>query len=153
DREAIFLALFDESNRFLGERIAEALDPEAPWEEQVEQTVGVYMDEVAAEPELALAFTREVTALGEVGMARQRREIETFADLLIALVAVVAEHNPKVAPMQKATAIMITGGLRELSAYAVENDQPLASMKAQATGLIKSVLDPDHRGWADPADA
>lgn len=153
DREAIFLELFDESNRFLGIRIAQSLEPDAPWEQQVEQTVGAYMDEVAAEPQLALAFTRELTALGEVGVVRQRREMETFAELLMALVAVVAEHNRAVVPMQKATAIMITGGLRELSAYAIESDEPLESMKAQAVGLIKSVLDPAHRGWADAPGA
>jgi AcrR family transcriptional regulator len=153
DREACFLELFDTSNDMLGAAIAEALQPDSPWQEQVDQAVSTYIDEIAAEPELTIAFTRELTALGDVGTLRQRKEIDRFSHLLIALVDVVNTRNPQVAPMQMATAIMITGGLRELISYAIENDQDLMSMKAPAAGLIKSVLDPAHRGWSGETTA
>jgi AcrR family transcriptional regulator len=153
DREACFLELFDVSNEMLGLRISEALRVDASWEEQVDQAVSVYIDEVAAEPALTIAFTRELTALGDVGTLRQRNEIDRFSHLLIALVEMVNAPKPQVVPMQMATAIMITGGLRELISYAIENDQDLTAMKAPASGLIKSVLDPAHGGWSGPAAA
>ena len=150
DREACFLALDDELNAVLSGRIAQALQPDATWEQQVDQAIGAYIDEVELEPELTIAFTRELTALGEVGTARQRQELDKFADLLIALVAAVAASNPAVKPVEKTTAIMITGGLRELLAYAVENDIPVQSLKPTASGLIKSILDPAHQRFAGP---
>ncbi len=153
DREACFLELFDATNEELSAKITSALDPDAPWVLQVDQTIGAYIDEVAAEPQLALAFTRELAAIGEVGTVRQRVETERFADLLMALVAVVGAKDPSVAPIQKATAIMITGGLREVVAYGLENNQDLDEVKVAAAGLIKAVLDPDHRHWSTTGDA
>jgi AcrR family transcriptional regulator len=148
DRDACFLELFDLANADLADRIAKAVNPDVPWPEQVDLTIGAYIDEVAAEPELALAFTHELTAIGDLGAERQRRELERFADLLVALVAAVGAAHPKVEPIQKTTAIMITGGLREVVAYGLENDQDLDGIKVAAAGLIKAVLDPDHRHWA-----
>lgn len=149
DREQCFLELFDAMNIVLSGRIAAALDPAAPWQEQVELAVAVYIDEIARERELAIACTREMAGLGEAGAARQRKELEQFADLLVALVAVVGEHS-EVSTIDKSTAIMITGGLRELAAYGLEGNATPDELKATASGLIKSVLDPAHRGWSGP---
>lgn len=147
DRGQCFLELFDAMNIVLSERIAAALDPQATWAEQVERAVGVYIDEVSRERALALACTREMAGLGDAGAARQRKELEQFADLLVALVAVVDEQSG-VLSIRKPVAIMITGGLRELVAYGLENDATPDDLKATAAGVIKSVLDPAHRDWS-----
>lgn len=145
DRDACFLELFDAMNANLSGRIAAALDPAATWQEQVDLAVGVYIDEVVAEPELTLACVREIPALGEAGLVALQEEIERFTDLLIALVAVVGETDPAVHPIQRSTALMLTGGLRELIAHASLNPIDPAELKLTAGTVIKAVLDPAHR--------
>ncbi|MBJ7470492.1 MAG: TetR/AcrR family transcriptional regulator [Solirubrobacteraceae bacterium] len=153
DRDACFLALFDAMNDLLSLRIAAALDPTASWQEQVDLAIGAYIDEVVAEPELTLACLREIPALGEAGIACQHQEVERFADLLMALVVVVGETTPEVTPIQRPAAIMLTGGLRELIAYTSRNDADPAELKAAASAVVKSVLDPAHRDWGSGAGA
>ena len=148
DREACFLALFDAMNSELSQRIAAALDPSASWDEQVDRAVGAYIDEVIAEPELTIACVREIPALGEAGIRAQHDEVERFADLLMALVAVVGETDPQVTPIQRTTAIMITGGLRELIAHSSVGTADPAELKLAASTVIKSVLDPTQRDWS-----
>ncbi len=148
DREACFLALFDAMNSELSQRIAAALDPSASWDEQVDRAVGAYIDEVIAEPELTIACVREIPALGEAGIRAQHDEVERFADLLMALVAVVGETDPQVTPIQRTTAIMITGGLRELIAHSSGGTADPAELKLAASTVIKSVLDPTQRDWS-----
>lgn len=145
DREACFLELFDAMNANLSGRIAAALDPSATWQEQVDLAVGVYIDEVVSEPELTVACVREIPSLGEAGLAAQQEEIERFTDLLIALVAVVGETDPDVHPLHRSTALMLTGGLRELIAHASLNPMDPEDLKLTASTVIKSVLDPAHR--------
>lgn len=151
DREACFLALFDAMNTVLSTYIAAALDPSATWQEQVDRAIGVYIDEVLAEPELTVACVREIPALGEAGLRAQHDEIERFADLLMALVVLVGQTDPNVEPLQRSTAVMITGGLRELIAHsAVGSAEPVdpAELKRAASTVIKAVLDPAHRDGA-----
>ena len=146
DREACFLALFDAMNVVLSSRIAAALDPSASWQEQVDLAIGVYIDEVMAEPELTVACVHEIPAIGEAGIAAQHEEIERFADLLMALVVVVSESDPNVEPIPRSTAIMLTGGLRELIAHSSRTDPDAAELKLAASSVIKAVLDPEHGG-------
>lgn len=146
DREACFLQLFDAMNDVLSARIAAALVPGAPWEEQVDRAVAVYIDEVSVEQELTMACVREMPALGEAGVARQREELERFADLLMALATAMGMQEPEVTPMQRSTAIMITGGLRELVVYAADHDVDPADLKLAASGVIKAVLGPPRGG-------
>src|SRR5581483_1723074 len=71
DRAACFLALFDATNDALIAQIATAVHAEDPWEDQVDQAVGAWVDAMAGEPALSRSFVRELPALGEDGAARQ----------------------------------------------------------------------------------
>ncbi|WP_049793154.1 TetR/AcrR family transcriptional regulator [Conexibacter woesei] len=142
DREACYLALFDVVGELLVEAVAASVDPAAGWEEQVDQALGTYVDAIASEPELTVSFIREVPALGAVGTARQRDAIESFARLLMRLASSDGMQRSGVSRVSMATAVLLVGGLRELVAHAIEHDEPLSEVRAVASDVIKSVLDP-----------
>src|ERR671923_579805 len=83
DRDACFLALFDACNDDVIEQIAAAVQPEGPWEEQVDAALGAYLEAVVERPALWQSFARELPALGREGAARQRAAIARFAALLV----------------------------------------------------------------------
>lgn len=151
DREACYLALFDIAHALIVEHVGDAVDTALPWDAQVDQAVGAYVAVTADEPELTVSFIREMPGLGEVGAARQRDGIESFAQLLMRLVNTEGMQQSGVAPVSIATATMLVGGFRELIAYALEHDGDLDDVRQVACGVIKSVLDP--AGGRAPARA
>src|SRR5207302_1149060 len=76
DREDCFLALFEATTAEMMGGIASAVQPAAPWEEQVEVAVERYFDGVSARPPLFRSFVRELPALGQAGADRQRAVTE-----------------------------------------------------------------------------
>jgi AcrR family transcriptional regulator len=142
DREACFLAVFDDANAEAIEQIAAAVRPELPWEEQVDAALGAYLDVIAARPKLWQSFARELPALGQEGAARQRTTIARFAELLIALVesgrAAQPELDPK--PVTMDLALIIVGGLRELIVSAAEQGRDLRELRPVAAQTIKAIL-------------
>lgn len=144
DRDDCFLALFDAIGDVLAAAVAAAVDPSAPWEAQVDQALGAYLDAIAAEPELTVSFHREMPALGEAGVARQRAGIESFAELLMRLVATESMQRSGVEPVSRAKAVMLVGGLRELVTHTVEAGTGLDEVRVAAAEVIKGALAPDH---------
>ena len=62
DRDACYLALFDAVNDALMAEVAAAVKPEHPWERQVDQALGAYLDAVAAQPGVRLIVHRNPDA-------------------------------------------------------------------------------------------
>jgi AcrR family transcriptional regulator len=151
DREACYLALFDLAHELIVEHVAAAVDPALAWDVQVDQAVGAYFDVTADEPELTVSFIRELPGLGEVGAARQRDGIVSFAQLLVRLVDTDSMRRAGVAPVSMETAILFVGGLRELIAYTLEDERELAAARRVACDLIKGVLDPAGARSSAPA--
>lgn len=140
DRDACFLALFEALHGLLIEHVAGSVDPTAPWDAQVDQALGAYLDAIAAEPALTVSFVRELPGLGEVGSARQRAVLEEFARLLMRLVDTDAMRRSGVAPVSLEIAVMLVGGLRELLVYVVESGGDPAGLLDVTSEVIKSVL-------------
>jgi AcrR family transcriptional regulator len=142
DREACFLAVFDDANADVIALIAEAVRPEQPWEEQVDAAIGAYLDAVAARPRLWQSFARELPALGQEGAARQRATITRFAELLVGLVESGRQAQPelKTKPLSTDLALVIVGGLRELIITATEQGRDLHGLQPVAAQTIKAIL-------------
>lgn len=142
DREACFLAVFDEANADAIARIATTVQPERPWEEQVDAALGSYLDVVAARPRLWQSFARELPALGQEGAARQRATIARFAELLVTLVESgrQAQAELKSQPLTHDLALIIVGGLRELVVSAAEQERDLREVRPVAAQTVKAIL-------------
>jgi AcrR family transcriptional regulator len=142
DREAGFLALFDTINDETMQRIAAAVHPEAPLEEQVDAALDAYIHSVTARPALYRSFVRELPALGRAGAERQLAVIERFARMLVELVESARREQPEVgaAPLDMDTAIMIVGGLRELAVISLQRGRDVRELHSSAAATVKAIL-------------
>ena len=142
DRDACFLALFDATNDATMEQIAAAGRPDRPPEEQVDQALGAYIDNVMAHPALYRSFVRELPALGQAGADRQLAVIARFARLLVQLVESGRREQPEVVarPLTMDTAIMIVGGLRELAVISLQQGRDVRDLAETAGATIKAIL-------------
>jgi AcrR family transcriptional regulator len=155
DRDACFLALFEATTGEMMSAIAQAVSFDAPWEEQVDAAIAAYLDVVASRPALFASFTHELPALGRPGIDRARGVSESFVELLLGLVQAAAHERPEIIarPLQRDTAVIIVGGLRELVITAVEQRRDVAAVRAIATDAVTAimraaVLEPQRAGVA-----
>jgi AcrR family transcriptional regulator len=142
DRDACFLALYDACNDEVIERVAAAVEPEGPWEEQVDAALGAYVEAVVGRPALWQSFARELPALGPEGAARQRAAVERFAELLVRLVESGRRAHPELdaGPLTMDMATMIVGGMRELMISAAERGRDIRELQPIAAHTIKAIL-------------
>ena len=142
DRDACFLALFDWATDEVMATVAEAVSPEAPWEQQADDALGAWLSAMMTRPALWQSFTRELPALGQEAAAHQRATLERFADLLVALVESGRRRQPGLGahPLTKDMAIIIVGGLRELAITAAEQGRDVRELRPIAAQAIMGIL-------------
>jgi AcrR family transcriptional regulator len=142
DREACFLALFEETNEQSMEQIAAAVQADAPWEEQVDHALDAYLDSVTARPALYQSFVRELPGLGQPGAERGLAVIERFAQLLVALVESGRREQPEVVTraLTMDMAVMIVGGLRELMVISMQQGRDLHELRSSIGEGVKAIL-------------
>jgi AcrR family transcriptional regulator len=142
DRDACFLELFDATNDQMMEQVAAAVRPHEPLEEQVEQAVDAYIDNVTAQPVLYSSFVRELPGLGRVGADRNLAVVERFAQTLVALVESGRRAQPElsVRPLTMDMAVIVVGGLRELAVISIQRGRDVRELRASALATVKAVL-------------
>jgi AcrR family transcriptional regulator len=142
DREACFLALFEEANEALMAQIAAAVDPGEPLERQVDRALGAYLDNVTSQPELYQSFVRELPALGQPGADRQLAVIERFAQLLVGLVDSGRRAQPELGarPLSMDLAVIVVGGLRELMVISFQQNRDVGALRTSAGDAVKAIL-------------
>jgi AcrR family transcriptional regulator len=153
DRDACYLALFDAVNDALMAAVAAAVNPEHPWERQVDQALGAYLDAVAAQPGLSQSFVRELPALGKAGSDRQLAVVERFARQLVGLVELGRREQPGLVelgrreqpglapgPLTLDMALMIAGGIRELTVISIQQGRDVREVRSTAADVIKAIL-------------
>ncbi|HET9104944.1 MAG TPA: TetR/AcrR family transcriptional regulator [Solirubrobacteraceae bacterium] len=142
DRDACFLALFDATNDAMMREISAAVRPDRPLEEQVDAAVDAYIENVIQQPALYASFVRELPGLGQAGADRGLATIERFAAMMVALVdnGRAVQPDMGVRPLPMDTAIIITGGLRELLVIALSRGRDMRELRTSATGTVKAIL-------------
>jgi AcrR family transcriptional regulator len=142
DRDGCFLALFEATTGEMIGAIAGAAQFDGPWEGLIDAAVGAYLDSVAAQPALFASFTHELPALGRAGVERARGVGERFVDLLVALARAGMRERPDVVarPLERDTAVIIVGGLRELIISALEQRRDVSELRANAAGAVKAIV-------------
>jgi AcrR family transcriptional regulator len=142
DRAACFLALFDATNGEVIAAVAAAPNASAPWERQVEQALGAYLDAVISRPALFQSFVRELPALGERGAEHQLAAIERFARQLVELVEQARRAQPALdaASLDVDGAIMIVGGVRELMVIAAQQGRDLRELRPTIAAVVNAIV-------------
>lgn len=124
-KDDCLLELLDVDNIRTIAGIRAAVDPEADWRTQVEQAIDAYITAIEAHPALTLTWIREFPALGDAARPVQRRGMDRFIDLLIEMTAGPGFSRAGLRPVQRQTALILLGGLRELTAHTMEDGEDI----------------------------
>ncbi len=126
----------------LMEEIAAAVQPDEPFEQQVDRALEAYIEHMGAKPALYRSFVRELPGLGQAGSDRQLAVIERFARLLVELVESGRREQPALGAraLSMDTAIMIVGGMRELAVISLQQGRSVGDLRVSAGETVKAIL-------------
>ena len=141
-KEECFLELLRADVEQLGARIAAAVDPESEWDRQIRQAVEAYVGHIESRQPVTLSWIRELPSLGAVARPVQRRGLQLLADLLIGLSASPGFQRAGLPPLTPPMAVILLGGLRELTALAVEDGRPVREIVEPAVDASVALLGP-----------
>ena len=142
DRDACFLALFEQTAQRTIERVAAAVNPSEPWDEQVDCALDAYIASVTERPALQQSFVRELPGLAGEAAVHQRAMIERFGQLLVDLVESSRLGQPELRarPLPRDVAIIIVGGLRELLVISIEQGRDLHELRESSRQVVRAIL-------------
>jgi len=139
-KEECFVELLTANNEELVEAVRAAVDPDAGWRDQVRQAVTAYVDTIDANPAVTLSWIRELPALGDAARPMLRRGFGPLATMIVDLSAGPGFQRAGLAPLSPAVAVILVGGLRELTAQTVEDGAPVTGMVAPAVAASIALL-------------
>ncbi|ORV00043.1 TetR family transcriptional regulator [Mycolicibacterium fallax] len=151
-KDDCLLELLDADNVTMIATIRAAVDPEADFPEQITAAVDAYVTVIENRPAVTLTWIREFPALGEAAYPVQRRGMDRFAELLLEITANPGFARAGLAPISRATAVILLGGLRELTAQTMEDGGSITEITAAAiAACIGLVTGPRPTASAAPA--
>lgn len=121
DRDECFLELFDLVGARLMAAISEAAEQSGDASQRVRAAVGAFVAALASDPALARACLRDTPTIGRRGDERIRAVDRRWAELIVAISAETAAEDPRVRPLPIEVAVVITGGLRNLTARVLDD--------------------------------
>jgi AcrR family transcriptional regulator len=120
-KEDCFVELLRANNDMLIANIRAAVDPDADWQDQIRRAVGAYVDHIAARPAVTLTWIRELPGLGAHAAPLHRWAMERLTDLLVDLTGGPGFARAGLPVVARPLAVLLLGGLRELTALLVED--------------------------------
>jgi len=141
-KEDCFVALHTETNVEMVRQIYAAVDRSAPWETQVRQAIAAWISSTESIPALVLSWIRDVPALGAESRPLQRDVMEAFIEMVQTLGDTDQLRAVGVGPVSRERAIMLLGGLRELTAMTVESGGRLRDITEVAVDASMALLGP-----------
>ncbi|NKE56939.1 TetR/AcrR family transcriptional regulator [Lentzea sp. PSKA42] len=153
DKEACFVALLTDANAQMIRQISAAVDRDAPWTSQVRQAVEAWIACAQAQPAITLSWIREVPSLGAAARRLQRDTMEAFVTMIQTLCDTEAWRVVRAEPVSRQLAIILLGGLRELTATTVEDGGRISDNTEFAVAACIALLGPassDQSLIADP---
>lgn len=140
DKEQCFVELLRANNDELIAGIRAAVDEQAPWRDQIRQAANSYVEHIAARPEITLSWIRELPALGESVRTVQRSAMSALTEMLIDLSDSDGFRRAGIEPVSRPLAVILLGGLRELTALTVEDGRPVHDILEPAITASVAVL-------------
>ena len=127
-KEECFVELLRANNEDLIARIRAAIDPDGDWEQQVRNAVDAYVAHIASRPAITLSWIREAPALGDAALPLNRLAMEHLTDMVVDLTSGSGFERAGIAPISRPVALILLGGLRELTALLVEDGRDVAEL-------------------------
>lgn len=142
DKDECFVALLTDANAEMVRHISAAVDPSAPWTSQVRQAVEAWVACAESEPAIMLSWIRDVPSLGDATRRLQRDMMEAFIAMIQALCDTDELRAAGIGPVPRQVAVMLLGGLRELTATTVEDGGRIADITEIAVRASVALLGP-----------
>ncbi len=141
-KEDCLIELLRANNEDLIASIRAAVDPEADWHEQIRQAAGAYVDHIESRPAVTLSWIREAPALGAVAQPLHRLAMEHLTDMLVDLTDSPGFRRAQLQPISRPLALILLGGLRELTALLVEDGRNVRDILEPAITAATAILGP-----------
>ncbi|CNH85560.1 TetR family transcriptional regulator [Mycobacterium tuberculosis] len=100
------------------------------------------MGSIESRPAMTLAWIRELPSLGDVSRSVQRHGLRSLTTLLVDLTGSPGVRRANLPPLTPPLAVILVGGLRELTALAVEDGRPVREIVEPAVDASIALLGP-----------
>jgi AcrR family transcriptional regulator len=141
-KEACFLALLHANNEQMIVGIRTTVDPEGEWQDQIRSAATAYVDHIASRPAITLSWIREAPALGAIALPLHRHAMGALTDMLVDLTDSPGFRRAGLPPISRPLALILLGGLRELTALTVEDGADLRGITQPAMVAATAILGP-----------
>jgi AcrR family transcriptional regulator len=141
-KEECLIELLRRNNENLIATIQATVDPEADWDEQIRQASEAYVAHIGSRPAITLSWIREAPALGVVARPLNRLAMEALTDMLVDLTDSPGFRRAGLPPISRPLALILLGGLRELTALFVEDDRDVQGIVEHAIAAATAILGP-----------
>jgi AcrR family transcriptional regulator len=140
-KEQCFLELLHADGENLANEIRDAVDANADWQAQIRQAVEAYVSHIEARPAITLSWIRELPSM-DAAVARpyQRRSMHQLTSLLVNLSGSAGFQQVGLPPLTRPLAVILVGGLRELTALAVEDGHSMREIVEPAVHASVALL-------------
>ncbi len=140
-KEQCFLELLHADVERLASEIHSAVDPDADWQTQIRQAVEAYVGHIESQPAITLSWIRELPSM-DAAAARpyQRRGMHLLTSLLIDLSGSRGFRKVGLPPLTRPLAVILLGGLHELTALTVEDGHRLRGIVDPAVHASVALL-------------
>ena len=141
-KEECLIELLRRNNEDLIALIQSTVDSEADWQLQIRQAVGAYVDHIEARPAVTLSWIREAPALGAVARPLHRLAMDHLTDMLVGRTDNAGFRRAHISPISRPMALILLGGLRELTALFVEDGGEVSGVVEPAVAAATAMLGP-----------
>jgi AcrR family transcriptional regulator len=141
-KEECLIELLRRNNDDLIASIVSAVDPGADWQVQIRQAAEAYVNHIGSRPAITLSWIREAPALGAVAMPLHRHAMEALTDMLVDLTDSPGFRRAQLPPISRPLALILLGGLRELTALFVEDGRDVRGIVEHAYAAATAILGP-----------
>lgn len=133
DKDACFLALYRAASASALRTLRESVQPERPWQDQVEHALGAYLAHLAAGPELIRMLFVEIHHLGPAGAAVRREVMQHLADYMLDTI------NACGVVLSPTMAMAAVGGIHELVLQSIERGEAaqLEALTPTASAVVR----------------
>lgn len=139
-KDECLVELLRRNNADLIAGILAAVDGEADWQQQIRQAVGAYVHHIEARPAVTLTWIREAPALGAAARPLHRLAMDNLTDMLVTLTRSPGFRRAQLTPIDPPMALILLGGLRELTALFVEDGGDVRGLVEPAVAAATAML-------------
>lgn len=141
-KEQCLIELLRRNNSDLIAGIRASVAPDDDWHAQIRSAVDAYVAHIRARPAITLCWIREAPALGVVARPLNRQVMGDLTELLVTLTNNPGFQRAGLTPVSPPMALILLGGLRELTAFFVEEGHDVVGVTEPAVAAATALVAP-----------